>query len=247
MAQLVKTVCGVAIASVKTVAGLAIASAKTIAGVDNTSGGGAMAATDSFDRANESPLAGNWSVLSGTLNLVGNAVVAVNTGFGTGQANIATYNAASASTTNQYGRVELLFAGGGNAYAGIVVCSGGSGQPLYGILASANDDQIAWNRLVSPTGAESWAVTQGVAVASNTNLACTKINTGTNTAVRVWAGITANPAPDAGGTTWDGLPPSHTFNNDPASEASGLSIGIFCAQATTLEVTFNNWSGGDVV
>lgn len=40
MAQLVKTVSGLAIASVKTFQGLAIASAKTIMGVDNTGGGG---------------------------------------------------------------------------------------------------------------------------------------------------------------------------------------------------------------
>lgn len=40
MAQLVKTVSGLAIASCKTVNGLAIASAKTVMGVDNTSGGG---------------------------------------------------------------------------------------------------------------------------------------------------------------------------------------------------------------
>lgn len=40
MAQLVKTVMGLAVASVKTVDGLAIASVKTVMGVDNTSGGG---------------------------------------------------------------------------------------------------------------------------------------------------------------------------------------------------------------
>lgn len=45
MAQLVKTVQGLAIASVKTFQGLAIASAKTIQGVDNTAGGGAAAYT----------------------------------------------------------------------------------------------------------------------------------------------------------------------------------------------------------
>lgn len=38
MAQLVKTMAGLAIASVKTVNGLAIASVKTVAGLDNTSG-----------------------------------------------------------------------------------------------------------------------------------------------------------------------------------------------------------------
>jgi len=40
MAQLVKTIGGLAIASVKTLGGLAIASVKTVAGLDNTSGGG---------------------------------------------------------------------------------------------------------------------------------------------------------------------------------------------------------------
>lgn len=40
MAQLVKTVQGLAIASVKTFQGLSIASAKTVMGVDNTAGGG---------------------------------------------------------------------------------------------------------------------------------------------------------------------------------------------------------------
>lgn len=40
MAQLVKTMAGLAIASVKTVNGLAIALVKTVAGLDNTSGGG---------------------------------------------------------------------------------------------------------------------------------------------------------------------------------------------------------------
>lgn len=40
MAQLVKTIGGLAIASVKTVGGLAVASVKTIGGLDNTSGGG---------------------------------------------------------------------------------------------------------------------------------------------------------------------------------------------------------------
>lgn len=46
MAQLVKTLNGLAIASVKTWNGLAIASAKTINGLDNTAGGGGFAPTD---------------------------------------------------------------------------------------------------------------------------------------------------------------------------------------------------------
>jgi len=59
MAQNVKTIQGLAIASCKTVQGLAIASAKTILGVDNTSGGATYtlqetfgADTNQFDFAN---------------------------------------------------------------------------------------------------------------------------------------------------------------------------------------------------
>jgi hypothetical protein len=47
MAQLVKTISSVAIASCKTVDGLAIASVKTVTGVDNTSGGGSCPADGS--------------------------------------------------------------------------------------------------------------------------------------------------------------------------------------------------------
>lgn len=47
MAQLVKTVQGLSIASVKTVQGLAIASAKTIMGLDNTSSGGGISLVSS--------------------------------------------------------------------------------------------------------------------------------------------------------------------------------------------------------
>lgn len=49
MAQLVKTMAGLAIASVKTVNGLAIASVKTVAGLDNTSGGGCNTLRDFQD------------------------------------------------------------------------------------------------------------------------------------------------------------------------------------------------------
>lgn len=68
MAQLVKTMAGLAIASVKTVNGLAIASAKTIAGLDNTGGGsdvpaGALLSQD-FESGSQP---GDWTG-SGTIN-----------------------------------------------------------------------------------------------------------------------------------------------------------------------------------
>ena len=68
MAQLVKTVQGLGIASVKTAQGLAIASAKTILGVDNTSsGGGTRPGTTGllawYDFANANDSSGNGYTL----------------------------------------------------------------------------------------------------------------------------------------------------------------------------------------
>lgn len=77
MAQLVKTMAGLAIASVKTVNGLAIASVKTIAGLDNTSGGGFE--TPTYKNYLENAAAGSASNISatGTLNIAaGDLVVA---------------------------------------------------------------------------------------------------------------------------------------------------------------------------
>lgn len=58
MAQLVKTVNGLAIASVKTVNGLAIASVKTIAGLDNTAAGGSVTAGNRTQNASFSGTSG---------------------------------------------------------------------------------------------------------------------------------------------------------------------------------------------
>lgn len=67
MAQLVKTISGLAIASVNTIQGLAIASAKTVMGLDNTSGGGATF-DDDFSGGAQNPIAGNWTSGMGGAN-----------------------------------------------------------------------------------------------------------------------------------------------------------------------------------
>lgn len=63
MAQLVKTVSGLAIASVKTGNNLAIASIKTIQGVDNTSGGGNLASGEYTMTGNVTE--GDWALQGG--------------------------------------------------------------------------------------------------------------------------------------------------------------------------------------
>lgn len=71
MAQLVKVVDGLAIASVKTFDGLAIASAKTIMGLDNTSGG--QTVTDDFNRADSADLGANWTPVTDSFGIVSNS------------------------------------------------------------------------------------------------------------------------------------------------------------------------------
>lgn len=73
MAQLVKTVAGLAIASVKTVDGLAIASVSTVNGLDNTSaGGGGFALVNHLEYSPN-----NGSLTSGTLNCTGANLIVV--------------------------------------------------------------------------------------------------------------------------------------------------------------------------
>lgn len=80
MAQLVKTIKGLAIASCKTVNGLAIASAKTINGLDNTGGGGSTLLTDiiAYWKLDEASGTRNDSV--GSTNLSDNNTVTSATG-----------------------------------------------------------------------------------------------------------------------------------------------------------------------
>lgn len=74
MAQLVKVVDGLAIASVKVVNDLAIASVKTIDGLDNTSGGGASAFTLVQTNNNSNDGAGVASVTMGSNVTAGNLI-----------------------------------------------------------------------------------------------------------------------------------------------------------------------------
>lgn len=80
MAQLVKTIQGLAIASVKTTQGLAIASAKTIIGVDNTGGGGGGALLVSVKAGSSN----GDSVTSSGIDTTGATLLVAVMGYGTG-------------------------------------------------------------------------------------------------------------------------------------------------------------------
>lgn len=74
MAQNIKTIQGVALASIKTIQGIAIASIKTIQGVDNTSGGGASAFTLVQTNSNSSDGSGVTTVTMGSNVTAGNLI-----------------------------------------------------------------------------------------------------------------------------------------------------------------------------
>lgn len=72
MAQLVKTIGGLAIASVKTVGGLAIASVKTVAGLDNTAAAGNTATFDAhFEEATNASASPYDTGVSGSMTVPG--------------------------------------------------------------------------------------------------------------------------------------------------------------------------------
>lgn len=138
MAQLVKTVAGLAIASVKTVDQLAIASIKTIDGLDNTAGG-AQAFNDNFTRANANPMStaasggGTW--VSGPGALIDMQINANNlegTGAFSGCA-VATADSAAAWTQADYtvtGTIGVISALNIGLYCRLQSASG-SGYLLY--------------------------------------------------------------------------------------------------------------------
>lgn len=171
MAQLVKTVQGVAIASVKTVQGLTIASVKTIMGVDNTSGGGTPALIASGQQA--SPDTVNAAV---TINATGANFVAVNVSFYSGATGLTvtdgtnTYSALTAQAGAGARKCQLWYSQGGTYSSSLTVTA--SATDLYGsiqvaaisnISASPFDQQNGATGVASPISFNVGSVTPGQA------------------------------------------------------------------------------------
>lgn len=134
MAQLVKTVAGLAIASVKTVNGLAIASVKTVNGLDNTSGGGG-GPSDDFNRA-DGTLGANWTTVTGAtaFGIVSNKAVPTNLSNDCA----AVWNADTAPN-DQFSQAVLTSTGSsaGNG-PGVIVRGSAAGETYYRAIAAVS-------------------------------------------------------------------------------------------------------------
>lgn len=144
MAQNVKTVAGIALASVKTVCGLAIASVQTIAGVDNTGGGGGptLVASDNFDAyagATDLGSEANWVATSGNIEVYKPAADSSLIPSSGGTIGIV-YNIATFAA-DQRGEVTIDAAAGSQLFDWIGVsvrCQSGSAS-CYAVIMGATD------------------------------------------------------------------------------------------------------------
>ncbi len=182
MAQLVKTVNSLAIASVKTVDSLAIASVKTIMSVDNTSGGGASLLqtvgntdyTDTFDWSYYLYLAGEF-VAGGNYNIT---------------------------------EIHPLLVGGGGGSAGTFIAeiwtkSGANPGALVGTSSGAVD------RTTVTSGTPTYIPMTGV-VASLTSGVSYYVVVRTTSTSGTWAwvrqvGTVIGKGSDSSGATWDSI------------------------------------------
>lgn len=208
-------------------------------------GGGKSSFSDNFNRANETPLAGNWTVVSGTVNLTSNTVQAPNTSdFSEKEA---VYNATACTTVEQYIKVTLTAANPTGCRPGAIFRYTNSSSAYYEIwcLLDTPFSTVYWVQIASVGGAQTTVGTylfSTLAPGDAVGIVCT--GTGNSTAINVWDRPTANaPTTNA---LWDGGAPSYSITDDPGSPVnSGGFLGIGGIGAAGI-LGWDNFFGGDI-
>jgi hypothetical protein len=244
MAQLVKTVQGLAIASVKTTQGLAVASAKTILGLDNTSGGSPAAFSDDFNRANGA-LGANWTVGDGAADVETNAWRMQTGSFGDV---VSVFSGTPCNTANQY--VKATFGSVTTQYPALIFRYTDGSSPFYMFLFDGGNGEIQWYYYANvsssgvqigtpPTVAGGWNVGDEVGITLN--------GTGANTDVRIWKNCTGLPS---AADNWNGdtSPDATYLTTDPAGNAvdTGTLVGLGGQQSAANSCKFDDFFGGDI-
>jgi hypothetical protein len=243
MAQLVKTMAGLAIASVKTVNGLAIASVKTVAGLDNTAGGGPAAFSDDFNRADSDSLGANWTEAAGDADIFSNSYR-----ISTGSFGVVTsvYNTSTGSLT-QYVLITMVTAG--TQYPWIVFRYTDASSPYYAFQLDGNNGNVSWYHYANAAASSGTQIGADVTLAggafSGQTLAMTITGTGAGTDIRLWKGVTGLPS---AADTWNGdnTPDASWLATDPAGNAvdSGMLVGIGGQQGSADANRMDNFFGG---
>lgn len=238
MAQNIKTIQGVALASVKTIQGIAIASIKTIQGIDNTAGGGPNAFSDDF--AGTGALGANWTVSAGAADRSSDKFRIQTGSF----ANvIAVYNTSAGSLT-QYQRFTLS---ANNQYPWMIFRYTDASSPFYALLYDGVSGEVYWyhhaNAASSGTQIGTAQDTGGDMTGVVTGITLT--GTGANTDIRIWRGITGLPSSV---TDWNGdtTPDATYLTTDPGAFAvdTGQIVGIGGQQSVANNVTLDDWAAG---
>jgi hypothetical protein len=248
MAQLVKTMAGLAIASVKTVNGLAIASVKTVAGLDNTSGGGPPFSYDftgadlsAWDSAKFTTLSG-----LGAPNIVsnqGNFPTGSFSGMGV------TYTGGNTNTVNQYQRFTITFAS--LSFFQIIFRYTNSSSPFYVLEFDPTNGTFVWQRFanlaafIAGTGTDIQTDNTIAGWTNGDTVSCLVNGTTTSTEVNIWRNATGNAPTSA--VLWGGSAPGASMTNNPASPVdTGNVLGIAATQNTANSTKLDTWFGGDV-
>lgn len=237
MAQLVKTVQGLAIASVKTAQGLAIASVKTILGVDNTSGGSPNAFSDDFNRANGA-LGANWTTSAGAADINSNAYRSNTGSFGNV---ISVYNTSAGSLT-QYVRVTL---GVTNIYPWIILRYTDASSPFYAFQVTGTNGLVEWYKFPNAAGSGTLIASATMAGGDMTGqtYGISLSGTGAGTVVNAWRQITGIPSAVG---NWNGdTSPDQTFGTPGANNVdTGQLVAIGGQTSLANTMTLEDFFGG---
>lgn len=231
MAQNIKTVQGITLASTKTIQGIAIANIKTIQGIDNTGGGGGANFSDNFSGtlSNWTQEAGTWDINTGQLRLTdgsfaNGAIIFTADTCDTTQG----YMRATRGDDGSFPRFIFRYSNDGGAHYAIEIANAECGWYYYPTVGG------------SPTQiGTDFSTTTGI----GTVVAITWTGTGTGTIIRVWIDPTSNTPTSV--SDWDGAA-DHTWTDDPGAPVnSGLYVGIGGSQGTANTLRWDNFFGGD--
>jgi hypothetical protein len=181
-------------------------------------------ASDNFNRANETPLAGNWTCFINTWNLAGNICVAAS---GAVDAD-AVYNAITPAN-DQFSQADLTVSGtnGSDQGVGLLLRTDGAASPTHYriVVDHAATNNVAIDRFNTGTFASLKTVTQAW-------------TDGDTWRVEVTGFIITIKRNAATVTTFD--------DSASGSKIASGKVGI-CFSSTETSASLDNWSGGDLV
>lgn len=248
MAQNIKTIQGVARASVKTIQGIAIASIKTIQGVDNTGGAGAAFSYDFTGTDGAEWDSAKFTEVNGSVNILSNTGRFVTGGFGL---DASMYTGGTCSTANQYHKLTTVTVPT-SSFLQLIFRYTNSSSPFYTAEIDTDTGTVAWYRwadlaaFIAGSGTTIHAATTITGAGdANDAYGITLEGTGTGTVLRAWLNPTADTPTSA--SVFGANAADLTYTDDPASPVdSGGSLGIACFQSTANGQRIDGWFGGDI-